>query len=122
LFIREKSYETGFKGKNLIKKTKIKTIVWLDACESGAAAKDLINNNVDLLVSSGENECSYSDWRGSAFTNTLLDGLDCNADYDGNGIVSLQEITNYVVKKVSGQNALNPIKKILDVDLVKCRD
>jgi len=115
-------YKTGFKAKNLIKKSKIKTIVWIDACESGAAAKDLINNNVDLLVSSGENECSYSDWRGSAFTNALLKGLDCRADYDENGIVSLQEITNFVVKNVYGQKALNPIKKFPDVDLVKCRD
>jgi len=115
-------YKTGFKAKNLIKKSKIKTIVWIDACESGAAAKDLINNNVDLLVSSGENECSYSDRRGSAFTNALLDGLDCEADDDRNGIVSLQEITRYVVREVRGQNALNPIKKFSDVDLVKCRD
>jgi len=112
----------GYKAKNLIKKSEIKTIVWIDACKSGIAAKDLINNNVELLVSSGENECPYSDWDGSAFTNALLEGLDCNADDDRNGIVSLQEITRYVVRNVYGQKALNPIKKFSDVDLVKCRD
>jgi len=119
-FNEEEIYKTSFKAKNLIKKSEIKTIVWIDACESGAAAKDLINNNVDLLVSSGENECSYSDWRGSAFTNAILNGLNCGADYDKNGIVSLQEITNYVVRNVHGQIALNPIKKISDVNLVEC--
>jgi ElaB/YqjD/DUF883 family membrane-anchored ribosome-binding protein len=117
-FDRKEIYKTSFKAKNLIKKSKIRTIVWIDACESGAAAKDLIKNNVDLLVSSNENECSYS----GTFTNTLLNGLDCRADYDGNGIVSLQEITNFVVKNVYGQKALNPIKKFSDVNLVKCQD
>jgi len=73
-FSKEKIYKTGFRAKNLIKEPKIKTIVWIDACESEAAAKDLIDNKVDLLVSSSENECPYSDWRGSAFTNTLLEG------------------------------------------------
>ena len=120
-FSKEKIYKTGFRAKNLIKEPKIKTIVWIDACESEAAAKDLIDNKVDLLVSSSENECPYSDWRGSAFTNTLLEGLSCRADFDKNGIVSLQEITTYVVKNVYGQIALNPVKRISDVDLVKCR-
>jgi hypothetical protein len=117
-FDKESKYKTSFKAKNLIKSSNVKTIVWLDACESGAAAKNLINNNVDLLVSSGEGECSISNWKGSEFTNTLLRGLDCEADYDEDGIVTLKEITDYVVNK-RGKKA-NPIQKKSDVKLVKC--
>jgi hypothetical protein len=118
-FDKKSKYETSFSVKNLIKKSNIKTIVWIDACESGAAAKNLINNNVDLLVSSSEDECSISTRNGSVFTNTLLKGLDCEADYNEDGIVTLREITSYVVR--SHEKNLNPIQKIPDLKLVECR-
>jgi hypothetical protein len=121
-FDKRKHYETSLKARNLIKNSRIKTIIWIDACESGAAKRDLNDNYVNLLVSSDENECSISTWDGSAFTNTLLNGLDCEADYNKNGIISLQEITSYVVKNVHGQKASNPLKNISDVNLVKCSD
>jgi hypothetical protein len=121
-FDKENVYKTSFKAKDLIKKTEIKTIIWIDACEAGTAAKDLFNNKIDILVSSDENECANSTWYGSEFTNSLYKGLNCKADYNKDGKVSLNEITKYVVKNVSTQNAQNPIKKIPDVDLVKCRD
>jgi len=121
-FNKENVYKTSFRAKDLIKKSKIKTIVWIDACESGAATKDLIDNEVDLLVSSDENECANSTWYGSVFTNSLLEALNCKADYNRDGKVSLNETTKYVIQNVHRQNSQNPIKKIPDVDLVKCRN
>ncbi len=107
--------ETGIKSGKLLGKKNIRTIVWIDACYSGAAEKDLKHGTVNLLVSSNANSYSYCNINGSDFTNEILKALEyCRADYDGNGIIDLHELSQFVGKEK------NPIKNFQDLDLVEC--
>jgi hypothetical protein len=107
---------------------KCATLIWLDACHAGRAGNDF-NNNIDdyirahmgrkvnILVSSNENESSQErpQWEHGAFTKAILDGLNGKADQNSNNIISLRELTEYVIRRVPNmtnneQHPYNPIK------------
>jgi hypothetical protein len=104
------------------------TLIWLDACNSGQAGNDFNNHiddyirgrmgqNVNILVAAGENESAQEgpEWEHGAFTRAILDGLNGRADQNSNHIISLRELTEYVIKRVpymtdNEQHPYNPIK------------
>ncbi|MDR1829713.1 MAG: caspase family protein [Candidatus Fibromonas sp.] len=108
--------KTGIKPRKLVGNKDIKTIIWIDACYSGMAAKTLAYEKVNLLVSSKADNPSYCKVNDrSIFTREILEGLEnCEADYNEDGKVSLEELARYV-----GPDK-NPLKKFQDLNLVKC--
>jgi uncharacterized caspase-like protein len=92
--------------------------VLLDACHSGAATGDgsnltsnadmlrsiIAGSNVTVLTSSSTNEFSREDekWNHGAFTQVLLDALGRDADEDHDGLISMSELTHYIITHVSG--------------------
>ena len=95
-----------------------RVLVLLDACHSGGVTADgstLTSNadllrsiisasNVTVLTSSTKKEFSREDekWNHGAFTQVLLDALGKDADENHDGLISMSELTDYVVTHVSG--------------------
>ncbi len=92
-----------------------KKILFIDACRSGGAKAnnfeiiqaihDLKNapNGLTVMTSSSEQEDSHEDvrWQNGAFTEALISGLrDGKADTNGNGIITINEISSYVMREV----------------------
>jgi uncharacterized caspase-like protein len=92
-----------------------RVLVLLDACRSGAAMANGANlavdggqlkaalaglANVTVLTSSDSNKPSYEskDWENGAFTKVFLQALGKDADTDGNGLISMNELTTYMSK------------------------
>ena len=99
-----------------------KKLVMLDACHSGQSGQDLLDFaslkavNLDQIVqelidrepgltvmtSSSGREYSYETikWGHGAFTMAILEGLDGNADINGNSVIDLNELNLYVSERV----------------------
>ncbi len=93
-----------------------RVVVLLDACRSGATTtsgigiaadgsrlRDLMRGpNIALLTSSTANQDSLEspDWGHGAFTAAILEALTTAADQDGNGEISMFELTQYVTRRV----------------------
>jgi uncharacterized caspase-like protein len=92
-----------------------RVLVMLDTCSSGAAMADgrplgasrervlsLAGKNVTVLASSAATEVSRerAEWRNGAFTEALLEALGQDGDRDGNGMVSVAELTDYVARRL----------------------
>lgn len=90
-----------------------KAIMWFDTCHAGRVKNDFRDNvddyikgkycpNVSILMSSSDGETSFADHRNGLgfFTKAIIDGLNGAADKNGNRIVSLDELEEYVVKTV----------------------
>jgi uncharacterized caspase-like protein len=92
-----------------------RVLVLLDTCSSGAAMADgrplgagrervlsLAGKNVTVLASSAATEVSRerAEWRNGAFTEALLEALGQDGDRDGNGMVSVAELTDYVARRL----------------------
>jgi WD40 repeat protein len=93
-----------------------RVLVLLDACRSGAATAygarlpcdaevlraALAGANVTVLTSSSGAEASREDarWNNGAFTEVLLDALGSAADTDRNGLVSINELTQFLTTRV----------------------
>jgi uncharacterized caspase-like protein len=94
-----------------------RVLVLLDAYHSGAATGDgsaltsaadvlrsLSASNVTVLTSSTKNEFAREDDKSNhgVFTEVLLDALGQGADENHDGLISMSELTHYVVTHVSG--------------------
>jgi WD40 repeat protein len=93
-----------------------RVLVLLDACHSGGVTGDgsaltsntdslrltIAANNVTVLTSSSKNEFSREDekWNHGAFTQVLLDALGKDADENHDGLISMSELTDYVLTHV----------------------
>jgi WD40 repeat protein len=93
-----------------------RVLVLLDACHSGGATEGALDlgvdaallrgalamGNVTVLTSSAGTETSREDprWRNGAFTEALLEALGRAADTDKNGLVSMDELTGYLTRRV----------------------
>ena len=129
-FMKQKSRSIGFKEDVLVFLDKIvgcKKLLFIDACHSGAIANDDVpgiksnddpkvpsiasaiaalsseNEGYNMLLSCGPNEKSYENdaWGNGAFTQALLEAFErIEADKDGNGILYMAELYDYVKKRV----------------------
>lgn len=124
--------------------TPCKKLILLDACHSGQSGNDLLefatakalnlNNTIKelldkepgltVMTSSSGKEYSYENpsWGHGAFTKAILEGLDGNADFNKNSVVSLMELNLYVtdrVKELTGgrQHPYTPINLFGDIPL-----
>jgi uncharacterized caspase-like protein len=93
-----------------------RVLILLDACHSGAFTFDdstmpnadvlrgiMSLGNATVLTSSRGTQPSRESeaWQNGAFTKVFLDALsDSNADADHNGIISMNELTNYLEKNL----------------------
>jgi uncharacterized caspase-like protein len=93
-----------------------RVVLLLDACRSGASTTEGIDigpdgsrlrellrgPNVALLTSSGATQDSLEspEWGHGAFTAAVLEALTARADMDGNGEISMLEMTQYVARRV----------------------
>ncbi len=93
-----------------------RVVVLLDACRSGATTtggidiepdgtrlRDLLRGpNIALLTSSTADQDSLEspEWGHGAFTAAILEGLTTRGDADGNGEISMLELTQYVSRRV----------------------
>jgi len=93
-----------------------KKLVFIDACHSGGGARassaDLnyeiqklnsIKKGLTTIVSSRADEESYEDarWQNGAFTESIVEGLERGrADQDFNGIITVDELYDYISAKV----------------------
>ncbi|MEM6346602.1 MAG: caspase family protein [Bacteroidota bacterium] len=102
--------------------TPCKKLIFLDACHSGQSGYDLlefasikaVNLNkvvtelteaepgVTVMTSSSGKEYSYENpiWGHGAFTKALLEGLDGEADFNHDDVISLLELNLYVTERV----------------------
>ena len=87
-------------------------LVLLDTCSSGAMTGDgralgagaeivrrsLAGSNVTVLASSGATEVSREkpEWGNGAFTEALLEGLGKAGDTDASGMISVQELADFI--------------------------
>ncbi|MFK7970709.1 MAG: caspase domain-containing protein [Bacteroidia bacterium] len=121
-----------------------KKLVFLDACHSGQSGFDLLElastkaadldkvvqelidqePGLTVMTSSSGREYSYEtvSWGHGAFTKAILEGLDGNADLDGDRVVKLNELDYYVserVKKLTGgrQHPFTPINLFGNIPL-----
>ncbi len=114
-----------------LQKLSCKKIIFIDACQSGGAKasnQDVIQaihtlknapKGLTILTSSGESEESHEDikWRNGAFTETLIDGLENGkADINKNGIITINEITDYVKREVP--RIVMEVKKVKQTPLL----
>ncbi len=98
-----------------LKEVNCKKLIFLDACFSGGAKASVtdVNNAIRDLNSQGEgvttfssssnDEFSYEDpkWQNGAFTYSIKEGLaQGKADKDGNGIITINELYEFVSVKV----------------------
>jgi hypothetical protein len=90
----------------------------LDACRSGGAmatgqalAADanrlraaLVGPNITVLTSSSADQLSREDptWGNGAFTKIVLEALSSRADANRNGLISISELTGYLMRHVPG--------------------
>jgi uncharacterized caspase-like protein len=93
-----------------------RVIVLLDACRSGATTTGgeklavdpdrlralMRGPNVTVLTSSKGDELSRENdaWGNGAFTEIVLEALTTRADADHNGVISMVEMTQYIVEQV----------------------
>ncbi|HRO14129.1 MAG TPA: caspase family protein [Paracoccus sp. (in: a-proteobacteria)] len=92
-----------------------RVLLLLDACSSGATSGDgsrlgaptgvlqsLARRNVTVLASSDATEISREDpeWGNGAFTEVVLEALGPQGDGDGNGMVSVAELADYVSRRL----------------------
>lgn len=91
-----------------------KKIVFIDACHSGGAKAQisainqaihqhrLTKEGISVITSSQEDQTSYEDtaWQNGAFTEGILQALDGKADKDRNGILTIEELYQYLQKAV----------------------
>lgn len=96
----------------ILEKMECKKLVFVDACHSGGGAKsnvsdinyeieklNSIQKGISTIVSSQEDEQSWEDaqWENGAFTEAIISGLlDGRADYDGNRLITINEIYNHL--------------------------
>jgi hypothetical protein len=114
----------------LLEEIPCKKIIMIDACHSGGAranpqdinfAIEQLNRmqeGVSVFASSRGEEQSYEDttWKNGAFTDAIVSGLSGGkADANGNDIITLHELSDYVSRQVSSmvqtvkQRPQNPI-------------
>ena len=76
----------------------------------------LAGSNVTVLTSSSGEETSREDetWRNGAFTEVLIEALGRPGDTNGNGMISVEELTGYVGHHVA---ALTGGKQIPEVEM-----
>lgn len=115
---RQRSTSVSFRQDivNVLKDIPCKKVLIVDACHSGGARANPADINFEInklqqvekgmtvFASSSGEEQSYEDqvWENGAFTEAILMGLkEGKADSDGNGIVSLHELYNYVSTEVT---------------------
>ena len=91
-----------------------KKIVFIDACHSGGAKAQisainqairqhrLTKEGVSVITSSQEDQTSYEDtaWQNGAFTEAILQALTGKADNDRNGILTIEELYQYLRQAV----------------------
>ena len=121
-----------------------KKLIFLDACHSGQSAYDLIElasikgvdvnriveevlgvePGITVMTSSSGREYSYENprWGHGAFTKAILEGLDGEADYNNDEVISLEELDHFVsnrVKELTGgrQHPRMPINLFGDIPL-----
>jgi uncharacterized caspase-like protein len=112
-----------------------RVLVLIDTCSSGAAMADgrplgasregilsLAGKNVTVLASSAATQVSRerADWQNGAFTEALLEALGADGDGDGNGMISVGELTDYVSRRLramSGDTQAASIETRFDGDL-----
>lgn len=124
--------------------TPCKKLLLLDACHSGQSGSDLLalatakgaNVNdaiqemmsaeagITVMTSSSGKEFSYENprWGHGAFTKSLLEGVDGEADYNHDQVISLAELNLYIslrVKELTGglQHPFTPINLFGDIPL-----
>ncbi len=98
-----------------LQKLPCKKIIFIDACQSGGAKannEDVIQaihnlknapKGLTILTSSSESEESHEDikWRNGAFTESLIEGMENGkADLNKNGIITINEIADFVKMEV----------------------
>lgn len=100
---------------NILKQVRARRIILLaDTCHSGSITgsvntdtlTDRLNRQAGVMVftaSRGE-ELSFEDaqWKHGAFTKALLEGLEGAADEDSNSGISIEELRQFVTKRVAG--------------------
>ncbi|GEO80358.1 caspase family protein [Pararhodospirillum oryzae] len=92
-----------------------RVVLLIDACEAGALSstgekrnrladelRRLVTGNVTLFASSGPNQVSLESetWAHGALTKAVLEALRGEADRDANGALSVEELADYVRRKV----------------------
>lgn len=115
---RRRSTSVSFRNDilTLLEEIPCKKIIMIDACHSGGAranpqdinfAIEQLNRTqegITVFASSRGEEQSYEDttWENGAFTDAIVSGLSGGtADADGNDIITLHELSDYVSRKVS---------------------
>jgi len=87
-------------------------VLIMDGCHAGAffASNRGIPDGFCAIIACGPDEYSYGDAAGGFFTRLLVEGLrGARADGDGNGIVTTDELFEYVRQRVEAQaDALQP--------------
>ncbi|MEL6650135.1 MAG: caspase family protein [Bacteroidota bacterium] len=129
--------------------TPCKKLIFLDACHSGQSGYDLlefasikaVNLNkvvtelteaepgVTVMTSSSGKEFSYENpiWGHGAFTKAILEGLDGEADFNHDEVISLLELNLYVTERVKSltdgrQHPYTPINLFGNIPLFVLRD
>lgn len=116
--LRQLSTSVSFRHElvNILEAIPCKKIIMIDACHSGGARANpadinfeinklnSIKNGLSVFASSRGEEQSYEDvkWQNGAFTSALIKALnEGKADHDKNGIISLNELQQYVTGEVA---------------------
>lgn len=124
-FSPQNLFATGFDIEDLtagMNGTPCKKLILLDACHSGQSALDLLDlrsaksldvndavkellqseTGVTIMTSSSGREFSYENpaWGHGAFTKALLEGLEGQADYNQNKVITLSELNLFVSDRV----------------------
>ncbi|MEM7367359.1 MAG: caspase family protein [Bacteroidota bacterium] len=122
--------------------TPCKKLIFLDACHSGQSGMNLLASikalnlneavgeivskepGITVMTSSSGNEFSYENprWGHGAFTKAILEGLNGEADFNNNRVISLLELNLYVTERVKDltngrQHPFTPINLFGDVPL-----
>ena len=92
----EKVY--GKELKSYLSKLPCKIILIVDTCHAGAMAEEWsdCSSNVSIICSCSSDEYAYC-WQ---LSQAIIEALDGHADYDGNGLIDLDEIRQYVIHRV----------------------
>jgi hypothetical protein len=115
---RQRSTSVSFRNDvvGILESIPCKKIIMIDACHSGGARANPEDINFEInklnsiakgltvLASSRGEEQSYEDavWQNGAFTASIIKALrHAKADADGNGIISMHEISEYVSREVA---------------------
>lgn len=129
---RERSTTVDFQEDvvEILNQINCKKVVLLDACHSGAADSKAVSDSemssalatlvaahpgMATMTSCGRNQLSYEDqeWQNGAFTEAILEafsgkpvtdqfGVTFSADANGNKIITLNELYNYLLRRVPG--------------------